>query len=41
MGGIIMGVILAFWKKPVKDEDEQLALDIEGAEDVEITLENL
>ena len=41
MGGIIMGVILDFWKKPVKDEDEQLALDIEGAEDVEITLENL
>lgn len=41
MGGVIMGVILAIWKKPVTEEDEKAALDIEGAEDVEITLENL
>lgn len=41
MGGVIMGVILTLWKKPVKDEDEVGGIDIEGAADVEITLENL
>ena len=41
MGGVIMGVILTLWKKPVKDEDETGGIDIEGAADVEITLENL
>lgn len=41
LGGVIMGVILAVWKKPVKDEDESSLIDIEGAADVEISLENI
>lgn len=40
LGGVIMGVILSLWKKPAK-EDEENVLDIEGAEEVEITLENI
>lgn len=40
LGGVIMGVILALWKRPVKD-DAANALDIEGAEAVELTLETL
>ncbi len=39
MGGVIMGVILAFWKKPVQDEDAIEGLDIEGTEEVELNIE--
>lgn len=41
LGGVIMGVILTLWKKPVKEDDENNGIDIEGAANVEITLENL
>lgn len=38
LGGVIMGVILAIWKRPV-DEDKEEVLDIEGAEEVDINIE--
>lgn len=40
MGGVIMGVILTFWKKDAK-EDAVSMLSAEGAEEEEITFENM
>ena len=38
MGGVIMGVILSLWKKTAKEDDAD-AIDIEGAEAVDISFE--
>lgn len=41
MGGIIMGVILALWKKPVTEKDEKDLYSAENAESIDISFENL
>lgn len=41
MGGVIMGIILALWKKPVEDEDEMDLLNLDNAEAVDIQLETI
>lgn len=41
MGGVIMGLILAVWKKPVKDDEESDALNLENAEAVDLKLESM
>ena len=41
MGGVIMGVILAVWKKPVNEDGGEAGLDIEGAADIDIEIEHL
>lgn len=41
LGGVIMGVMLALWKRPVKDDDELDTLDLDSVQSVELTLETV
>lgn len=41
LGGVIMGVILAIWKKPVEENGSIDLLDIESAEAVELKFEEM
>ena len=38
LGGVIMGVMLAFWKKPAKEDDLE-ELDLDDLEEVDIDIE--
>ena len=41
LGGVIMGLMLAVWKKPVKDDEEMDQFNVENAEAIDIKMESM